>query len=109
MRTIRLAVICLILLILMILMAANMTPVDLFLAPPALIPGLPTLPNVPVALIIISSLITGLLLGFLMEFAREHKHRAKLAEKRAELNRLREENTRLTRRMEREGLDLEAA
>ena len=99
MRTVRLTIAVLVLLVVMILMAANMTPVELYLAPQKFLPGLPTLKGVPVALIIIVALLTGILVGFLMEFARAAKDRRKLAEKRRELSDLRDENLKLARRL----------
>ncbi len=103
MRTIRLTLVILICIVLMILAVANMTPVDLRLAPESVVPGLPSLKSVPLAVIIILALLTGLLLGFLMEFAREAKDRRKLEEKRRLVGQLREENSRLTQRLEAHG------
>ena len=103
MRTVRLVIAALLLLILMVLMAANMTPVELHLLPPKFDLGLPSLKSVPVALIIVCSVLFGIVIGFLMEFARERKHRVKLDQKRAEVGALQDENRRLAKRLERHG------
>ncbi len=108
MRTVRLIIAIVLLLIVMILMAANMTPVELFLVPQKILPGLPSLTGVPLALIIICALLTGIVIGFLMEFAREAKDRRQLAEKRTEVGALRDENQKLARRLESHGDEIGA-
>jgi uncharacterized integral membrane protein len=108
MRTIRLVLIIIIALSLMILAFANMTPVDLRLLPESLMPGLPVLTGIPVAVVIIFALFMGLVLGFLMEFVREAKDRRKLAEKRREVGELRDENSRLVQRLEEHGDEIGA-
>lgn len=108
MRTIRMVIAVLILIAVMILMAANMTPVDLHLLPPEFAPGMSTLKAVPVAIIIVISLVAGILIGFLMEFAREAKHRRRLSEKRREVSDLRNENEQLARKLVNEGNEIAA-
>lgn len=108
MRTIRTVIALLILLGVMILMAANMTPVELHLIPERFAPGLPTLPNVPVALIIVVALLAGIAIGFLMEFARETKHRRRLDQKRREVASLRDENASMARKLTDQGDEIAA-
>ena len=108
MRTLRLIIAVILLLALMVLMAANMTPVDIHLAPEKLKLGLPMLSQVPLALIIVVTLLVGIIIGFLMEFSREAKDRRSLAEKRREVGELRERNERLSRRLEDQGDEIGA-
>ena len=99
MRTIRYAIAVVIGLAVMLILAANMSPVDLHIVPAAL--GIPffSLSGIPLALVIVLALLVGIFFGLLIEFFRESKHRAKLAEKRRELARLRDENERLAQRL----------
>ena len=98
MRTIRMLLVLVIALALMLVMAANMAPVDLHLVPSVVgIDGL-SISNVPLAIVIVLSVIVGLILGFLLEFLREAKFRGMLAEKRAEIGRLRGENAKLAQK-----------
>lgn len=99
MGTIRYALAIVCGLALMLVLAANMAPVDLNILPSAL--GIPffSLKGIPLAMVIVMALLVGTLFGLLIEFFREGKHRSKLAEKRRELVRLREENERLARRL----------
>ena len=99
MRTIRLVIAVLLLVVVMVLMSANMAPVDLHLVPQKLALGLPHLSGVPLALIIVVTLLVGIIIGFLMEFAREAKDRRSLAAKRREVGELRERNERLAKRL----------
>lgn len=108
MRTIRMVIVVLILVAVMILMAANMTPVDLHLLPEEFAPGMPTLSGVPVALIIVLALLTGILIGLLMEFARESKHRRRLDQKRREVSELRDENAVLAKKLTNQGDEIAA-
>ena len=108
MQTIRWVIAILILIAVMILMAANMAPVELHLIPERFAPGLPTLPGVPLALIIVVALVAGILIGFLMEFARETKHRRRLSQKRREVASLRDENAILARKLGDQGDEVAA-
>ncbi|MEM7424050.1 MAG: LapA family protein [Pseudomonadota bacterium] len=103
MRTIKLIVIAVIAIMLMLVIAANMEPVDLHLLPGAVGIDRFSLPGVPLSIVIISAVLTGFIVGILMEFIREGKHRATLARKRRELGELREENARLSARLEERG------
>jgi uncharacterized integral membrane protein len=97
MRTIKTALVVVIGLALMLIMAANMEPVDLHLAPKAVgLDGL-NIKAVPLALVIVISVLVGIILGLLLEFLREARHRNLLAEKRAEIARLKAENARLSK------------
>lgn len=108
MRTVRLVILAVLLVILMVLMAANWNPIDLQLAPPQLMPGLPVLVGVPLALVIVAALLAGIVIGLLMEFIREAKDRRKLSEKRRQVNELRDENARLTKRLQAHGDEIGA-
>ena len=106
MRTIKTALAVIIGLALMLIMSANMNPVDLHLTPKALGAEGLSIRAVPLALVIVISVLTGIILGLLIEFIREAKHRSLLAEKRAEIARLKAENTRLTKQAGVESDDL---
>ena len=108
MRTIRLAIVVFLLVCVMVLMSANMAPVDLHLVPQKLQLGLPYMKGVPLALIIVATLLVGIVIGILMEFAREAKDRRSLAEKRREIGELRERNERLAKRLEDQGDEIGA-
>ena len=108
MRTVRLTIAVVLLVAVMVLMAANMAPVDLYLVPQKFAPGLPYLSNVPLAMVIVATLLVGIIIGFLMEFAREAKDRRSLAEKRREVGELRERNATLTQRLEDQGDEIGA-
>ena len=106
MRTIKLAILIVIGLALMLVLSANMGPVDLHLLPSALGINLFSLSNVPLSFVIVGSVLLGFLIGLLMEYLRESKHRSNLAKKRREVGSLREENARLTARIEEKGDDI---
>jgi len=99
MRTIRFALAVVVGLCLSLIMAANMAEVDLHLLPPQLGAEVINLKGVPLALVIVCSVLVGILLGLLIEFFRESKHREKLAERRREIGRLRAENAQLARQL----------
>ena len=96
MRTIKTALAIIIGLAIMLIMAANMDPVTLHMLPPALASGAWDL-SAPLALVIVAAVLAGFVLGLLIEYIREHKHRNRLAEKRAEIARLKAENQRLSK------------
>ena len=108
MRTIRMVIAVLILIAVMVLMAANMTPVDLHLLPAKFAPGMPVLANVPVAIVIVASLVTGIVVGLLMEYAREAKHRRRLDSKRREVSELRDQNAQLAKKLDHQGDEIAA-
>ncbi len=99
MRTVKLAVLCLIGLGLVVVGVANMARVDVFLLPAGL--GLPEaeLRGVPLAAVIFVSVIAGIVVGQVMEWLREAKHRRMVEEKRLEVGRLRKEIKRLSKRL----------
>ncbi|MEM0987973.1 MAG: LapA family protein [Pseudomonadota bacterium] len=108
MRTLKYSMIAAIGIALILVMSANWTVVDLHLLPSAFAPGLPMLPGVPLTLIIVTAFFGGLVIGMLMELIRESKHRRRLDQKRREVADLRDENTRLTRRLSQLGDDVTA-
>lgn len=104
MRTLRFALLIILGLAMMLIIAANMAPVDLHLAPKAMgLDGL-SLMGVPLALVIVLAAVGGFLVGLLIEYIREAKHRSLLEEKRREINRLRDENAKLAEQL---GVDAE--
>jgi len=107
MRTIKLVLTLVIALVVMLIIAANMTRVDLHLVPEAL--GIPffTLEGIPLALVIVLSVLTGIILGFLIEYARERRHRRSLEQKRREIGKLREENAKLAAKLGPEAEEME--
>lgn len=96
MRTLKTALAVVLGLAIMLIMAANMGAVELHLLPSVLASEGWTF-TMPLALIIVGAVFAGFALGLLMEYIREHKHRAMLAEKRAEIARLKAENAKLSR------------
>lgn len=106
MRTIRSVVSLALGLCLMLIVAANMTPVDLYLLPSVLGMADVGLKGIPLAMVIVAALLAGILVGVLVEFAREAKYRGMLEEKRKEIAQLREENARLIARFGAEAEDL---
>ena len=108
MRTVKYAIILLIAIALMVVMAANMTPVELHLIPERFAPGLPTLPGIPIALVIVVAFLAGIIFGLLMEYVREGKHRRRLNEKRREVSDLRDTNAKLAKRLTDKGDDVAA-
>ncbi|MGF1446769.1 MAG: LapA family protein [Pikeienuella sp.] len=99
MRTVRFAMLCLLGLVLVVVGVANMTPVDVFLLPAGV--GLPAaeIRDMPLSAVIFVSVLAGIIVGQLLEWVREAKHRRMVAEKHAEVGRLRKEIKRLSRRL----------
>lgn len=102
MRTLRLVIAGLVLLVLMVLLAANWTWVELRLVPEQMGAGLPSL-AAPLSAVIVAAFAVGFIFGELVEYIREHKHRARLAEKRRQVGTLQEENARLAQRLKAHG------
>ena len=99
MRAIRFGLAIVVGLCLMLVISANMRPVDLHLAPKALGVDAINFTDVPLAVVIVGSVLVGIALGLLIEFFREAKHRAQLAEKRQQVAKLQAENNRLSREL----------
>lgn len=95
MRTIKLIVLGLLAAALIILGVANMAPVDLYLLPRALFGERWGISGVPLAVVILASVLVGIVIGQLIEYVRERKHRRVADEKRREIVELRREVARL--------------
>lgn len=107
MRTVKLVILALIAIALIVLGAANMAPVDLRLLPAAAGIAAPTLSQVPLALVILGAVLVGIIVGLLVEYMRERKYRAQNNEKRREIQRLRDEVSRLSRKVSGSDDDIE--
>jgi uncharacterized integral membrane protein len=99
MRTIKLLVLVLLGLALVIVGVANMAPVDVHLLPPEIGAGAYVLRGVPLAGVILASVVVGVLVGQLLEYLREAKHRRRAEERRREVGRLKREVGRLAARL----------
>lgn len=99
MRTLKLALMTVIILVLILVMTANMSPVALRLMPDVMGEDLLTIPQVPLAVVIIGAVMVGFLLGVLLEYVRESKHRKRLDQARREVGALREENDELAAKL----------
>jgi uncharacterized integral membrane protein len=95
MRTIRLIVLGLLAAALIVLGVANMAAVDLYLLPVPLFGDEFSIKGIPLAVVILAAVLTGILAGLVIEYLREHKQRRVAEEKRREIVRLRQEVTRL--------------
>ncbi len=95
MRTVKLIVLGLLAVILITLGVANMAAVELYLLPAALFGDSFSIKGLPLAVVILAAVLTGILAGLVLEFLREHKQRSVAAEKRREIVKLRQEVTRL--------------
>lgn len=78
---------------------ANMAPVDIRLLPPEIGAGGYAVEGVPLAVVILASVVVGVLVGQLMEYLRESKYRRQSEERRREVGRLRKEVGRLAARL----------
>jgi uncharacterized integral membrane protein len=95
MRTVKLIVLGLLAVILIALGVANMAAVDLFLLPAVLFGDSFSIKGLPLAVVILAAVLTGILAGLVIEFLREHEQRRVAEEKRREIVRLRQEISRL--------------
>ncbi len=95
MRTVKLIVLGLLAAILIVLGVANMAAVDLHLLPEALFGDSFSIKGLPLAVVILAAVLTGILAGLVIEFLREHEQRRLAEEKRREIVKLRQEVTRL--------------
>jgi uncharacterized integral membrane protein len=82
-------------------MALQLLPADL-----AAFVGFNRTIELPVFLVILLGIATGLLIGFIWEWLREHRHRAEAARARAEAKRLESQLSREVRPAKREGEDV---
>lgn len=107
MRAIKFAIIIVVGLALMMMFAANWTPVDLNLVPAALgVTGF-TLPNVPLALVIVIAVLLGFILAMAFEMLKSGAMRERMNEKAREIAQLRKENARLAAKHDDEDDDLQ--
>lgn len=106
MRTLKLVLMVVIVFALILIMSANMDPVSLRLTPEILGLNILDIPAVPLAVVIIASVLVGFLWGVLLEYVREGKHRRKLDQARREVGALREENDQLASKLGDEAEDL---
>ncbi|NNU79420.1 LapA family protein [Halovulum dunhuangense] len=88
MRTIKLVFLAILMLAIVTLALANRGPVTLNLLPEGVGAILPLSIELPMFLVILASILTGLLIGYILEWLREHKHRRLAAEKQREAQRL---------------------
>lgn len=96
MRTIKLLLLAAILIALVVLAVANRDSVTLNMLPSGmahLAPGASF--SLPLYIVIVLAVLTGVLIGYLFEWLREHKHRRAAAEKAREAARLNREMERL--------------
>lgn len=95
MRTIKLIVLGLLAALLIALGVANMAAVDLYLLPPRLFGDTYSIKGIPLAAVIMASVLLGILIGLMIEYLREHKHRREARQYRREIAQLRGEISRL--------------
>ena len=98
MRTIKVILFGLLAMALVLLGVANMAAVDLHLLPPALAGERFSVTGVPLAAVVLGSILVGIVVGQVLEWFRERKHRVLAEEKRREIAELRQENTQLRRK-----------
>ncbi len=92
MRTIRLIILAILLVVIVILAIANLGEVTVNLLPSGLdylMPGMTV--RLPLFVVILLAVVTGLTVGYLFEWLREHKHRRLAARKIREADRLNRE------------------
>ncbi len=92
MRTIKIAILSVIGIALIIVGAANMAPVDLYLLPAAAGMDALSLKGVPLAAVIVVSVLVGVVVGQLMEWLRERKYRKSVNEQQREIKALKQRN-----------------
>ncbi|MEM7667990.1 MAG: LapA family protein [Pseudomonadota bacterium] len=92
MRFLKTLVLLIIGLCLVVLGVGNMAPVDLYLLPPQVAPGSEfSLKSIPLAAVIMASVLLGLVIGQILEWIREGRHRRVSNDRGRELARLRNE------------------
>jgi putative membrane protein len=95
MRTIKLIALTIIMLAIVVLALANRGPVTLNLLPDGLSMVAQRSIDVPLYVVGLVSVLTGMLLGYILEWLREHKHRRRASEKAREADALGREVVRL--------------
>ncbi|MEM6933901.1 MAG: LapA family protein [Pseudomonadota bacterium] len=92
MRIIKTLVLLIIGMCLVVIGVGNMAPVDLYLVPPKVAPGSEfSLKSIPLAAVIMASVLLGLVIGQILEWVREGKHRRVSNDRGRELARMRNE------------------
>ena len=99
MRTIKLIVLGVLAAVLIALGVANMAVVDLYLLPAKLFGESYSIKGIPLAAVIMASVLMGILIGLMIEYLREHKHRRRVGQHRREISQLRSETARLKARL----------
>lgn len=84
---------------LIVLGLGNMGPVDLFLLPEKVAGESYALRGIPLAAVILASVMLGLVIGQVLEWLREGKHRRMSNDRGREVTRLREELSKVKRRI----------
>ena len=95
MRTLKLILLGLILVAIVVLALANREPVTLHLLPGGMARLMPVSVQLPLFVVSLLSIVTGMVLGYLLEWLREHKHRRRAAQKAREAAQLNREVDRL--------------
>ena len=88
MRTVKYILLALILLVIVILSLANRDLVTLNLLPAGMARLLPASIQLPLFVVSLLSIVTGMVVGYLLEWLREHRYRRRAAEKEREAARL---------------------
>ena len=99
-RAFKMIVLGLLAVVLVVLGVANMTPVDLHLLPPAIGGFEYTLHQIPLAAVILLSILLGIVIGELIEWVREHRYRRDARRRRREAEELARENEALKARLQ---------
>lgn len=85
---------------LVVLGMGNMAPVDLYLLPEEVIGPTPALKGVPLAAVVLVSVLSGVVIGQFMEWVREYKYRRSAKDCGRELSKLRRELSKARERIE---------
>jgi lipopolysaccharide assembly protein A len=91
MRTLKILLLCLILLVIVVLALANRGLVTLHLLPEGMARVMPLSVEVPLFVVSLVSIGTGMVIGYLLEWLREHKHRRRATVKAREAAQARRE------------------
>ncbi|MEL6198541.1 MAG: LapA family protein [Pseudomonadota bacterium] len=94
-RLVRYAVLLLICVVLVVVGVANMQGVTLHLLPEGILASPPSLPGVPLSLVILAAMLLGFIVGEIFEWVRETKFRREVKTRGKEIQHLRAENARL--------------
>ena len=90
---------------LVLLGVANMAPVDIRLLPEGLGAGDTVLHDVPLAAVMLDSVLVGMVIGQLLEWLRERKHRVAAEQRKRELGAMKAEIARLSAKLAQKGAD----